>query len=202
MNLTRDTLLPIVPHANQDLLNEIVANLVTLAPTYGLGSDDEILQFLSQAFFESMGLTHFEENLNYTSSDRIAAVWPSRFTKLTAIPYAHNPQKLASNVYANRMGNGDEASGDGWNYRGRTMLQATGKTMYKRISDMLGYDFVTHPDDINLPKYNLLASLCIAKILNLGGIHDFKSDTKALNGGYTNYSDRLTIYNHLKQTTA
>lgn len=202
MILTRDTLLPVVPHADHDLLNEIVANLPTLAPKYGLGSDDEILQFLAQAFHESMGLTNFNENLNYTSADRIAAVWPSRFTKMTAIPYAHNPQKLASNVYANRMGNGDATSGDGWKYHGRTMLQATGKAMYKQISDMLGYDFVAKPDDINLPKWNLLASLTIAKILKLGAIHDFKNDTKTLNGGYEGYSDRLSIYNHLKQTTA
>lgn len=202
MKLTRDTILKIAPHADGSLLNEIVSSIEHLAPEYGLKSADEILQFLAQAIHESNGLSDFEENLFYKSPDRIAAVWPSRFTKVTASPYARNPQKLASKVYANRMGNGDEGSGDGWKYRGRTMLQATGKDMYKKISDRIGYDFVTHPDDINLPKWNLLASLCIAEILNLGEIHDFKADTKKLNGGYTNYSDRLSLYTRLKQLTS
>jgi putative chitinase len=201
MRLTKEVILKIAPRANLALVNEIVTTLPKLAPQYGLGSDDEILQFLAQCIHESNGLTTFKENLNYSSAARIAAVWPSRFTTKSAIPYARNPAKLASKVYANRMGNGDEESGDGWKYSGKGLLQATGKAMFKMISDITGYDFVSKPDDMVLPKYNLLSALAVAKILKLGEIHDFKSDTKKLNGGYTNYEDRLSLYNRLKTLT-
>ncbi|MBR2689154.1 MAG: hypothetical protein IKE42_14980 [Aquamicrobium sp.] len=90
------------------------------------------------------------ENLYYKSPGRIRAVWPSRFSSTTAaIPYTRNPQRLANKVYANRMGNGPEASGDGWKYRGRALPQITGKENYDKFSDVLGIDLVNDPDAAN-----------------------------------------------------
>jgi putative chitinase len=165
-------------------------------------TDDEQLQFLAQCIHESAGLTVFAENLNYSTAERIAAVWPSRFNVSSAKPYARNPKALANKVYANRMGNGDEASGDGYRYRGQGSLQGTGKDMFRKIGAILGVDLVAHPELIQSPQYNLLGALAIAKILGLGNIHDFKNDTHTLNGGYTGYADRLSIYNRLKTLTA
>ena len=198
MAATLQKILSVAPHANIALAKEISNCLHALAPSYGLLTEDEEFQFLAQAIHESNGLTAFEENLKYSRAERIAAVWPTRFSVSSAKDYVRNPAKLANKVYANRMGNGDESSGDGFRYRGRGMLQATGKSMYSSISKETGHDFIASPDDILLPKWNLVSSLAVAKILGLGNIHDFKSDTKRLNGGYTNYSDRLSIYNALK----
>jgi putative chitinase len=200
--LSRGIILSITPRANIALVDEIVVNLPKLGPVYGLKTHDEQLQFLAQAIHESNGLTSFTENLNYSTPQRIAAVWPSRFNITTARPYARNPAGLANRVYANRMGNGPETSGDGWKYRGRGMLQGTGKAMYARISKETGVDFVSNPDLLLTPKYNLLGALAIARILNLGAIHDFRSDTKTLNGGYTNYDHRESLYKRLQQLTA
>lgn len=91
--------------------------------------------FFAQCYHETGGFTRFEENLNYTSAERIAAVWPSRFpTPASAEPYVRQPEKLANAVYANRMGNGDAASGDGWRYRGRGALHLTGRDNYRRFA--------------------------------------------------------------------
>lgn len=87
------------------------------------------------------------ENMNYTAS-RIRQVWPSRFkTVRDAEPYARNPEKLANNVYANRLGNGSPSSGDGYRYRGRGIgAQFTGKVNYEKFSKLFGIDFVNNPD--------------------------------------------------------
>lgn len=90
------------------------------------------------------------ESLYYTSPERIRKVWPSRFSSAAAaIPYTRYPQRLANKVYANRMGNGPEGSGDGWRYRGRALPQLTGKENYDKFSDVLGIDLVNDPDAAN-----------------------------------------------------
>ena len=82
--------------------------------------------FLSQIAYESGEFNHLLENLNY-SAQRLVQVWPSRFPTLpVAIPYAGDPEKLANFIYANRLGNGPPASGDGWKYRGRGLIQLDG----------------------------------------------------------------------------
>lgn len=90
------------------------------------------------------------ENLNYVSARRIREVWPKRFSSdAAAIPYVRNPQGLASRVYADRMGNGAEASGDGWRYRGRALPQLTGKENYRKASKLVGVDLVADPEATN-----------------------------------------------------
>nr|WP_246715312.1 glycoside hydrolase family 19 protein [Aestuariivirga litoralis] len=193
----------IVPNGNGIILQQMEDKLQGWGPTFGLNSDDEILQFLAQLFHESVGLTRFLENLNYSSPARLIAVWPKRFPNLaSAKPYAGNPQALANKVYASRMGNGDEASGDGWRYRGRGGLQATGRAMYQNISAILSHDFVANPDDMVDPKWILPSALAVAKILKLGSIHDFIQDTKALNGGTTGLAERQAYYKRLQNAFA
>lgn len=92
-------------------------------------------------------LKPISENLYYSSASRIRAVWPVQFSSVAAAqPYAKNPEKLANKVYANRIGNGPEASGDGWRYRGRGYVQITGKTNYQRGSAVAVIDLVAEPD--------------------------------------------------------
>lgn len=94
------------------------------------------------------------ENMNYTSASRIAQVWPSRFSVASAQAYVRNPEKLGNNVYANRLGNGNAASGDGYRYRGRGIgAQFTGKVNYQKFSKLFNVDLVNNPDlalDLNL----------------------------------------------------
>lgn len=94
------------------------------------------------------------ENMNYTSARRIAQVWPTRFTVRSARAYVRNPKKLANTVYANRLGNGNYASGDGFKYRGRGIgAQFTGKANYEKFSKLFNVDLVNNPElalDLNL----------------------------------------------------
>jgi putative chitinase len=93
-----------------------------------------VAAFLGQCAVESAGLQVLEEDLSY-SAPRLCEVWPSRFpTAEAAEACAHQPAALANRVYANRMGNGDEASGDGWLFRGRGLIQITGRSNYERFA--------------------------------------------------------------------
>jgi Predicted chitinase len=95
--------------------------------------------FLAQVFHESGNLGRLDENLNY-SAQGLMRTWASRFDAATAEKYAHKPEMIANKVYANRMGNRDEASGDGWKYRGAGLIQLTGKNNQFACAMHIGYD--------------------------------------------------------------
>lgn len=112
--------------------------------------------FIAQCCIESANFTRLEENLTYTTPERLMKVWPSRFKTIQqALPYTRNAKALANLVYANRNGNGDETSGDGWKYRGRGLFQLTGRANYKAASEGSGMgpvyvhkpELVAEPDD-------------------------------------------------------
>ena len=111
----------------------------------GITTRRRVAHFLAQIGHESGSLTRTEENLNY-SATRLRQIWPTRFTAETALNYANHPQRIANRVYANRMGNGDEASGDGWRYRGRSPIQLTGRDNYRRMADLTGLPLLSKPD--------------------------------------------------------
>jgi putative chitinase len=101
----------------------------------GITTPRRVAAFLGQCSAESGGLHQLEENLNY-SATRLCEVWPNRFPNAEAAgACAMNPEALANRVYANRMGNGDEASGDGWRFRGRGLIQITGRTAYVNFAE-------------------------------------------------------------------
>jgi putative chitinase len=97
-----------------------------------------VAAFLGQCAVESGGFRELEEDLCY-SADRLCEVWPNRFQTLKdAQPFAFQPEALANDVYAGRMGNGDTASGDGWRFRGRGLIQLTGRAAYERFATSVG----------------------------------------------------------------
>ena len=106
-----------------DPLNNVFAQ-------YDISTPQRQAMFLAQCGHESDGFKFMEENLNYRA-ESLMRTWPSHFNASNAQEYAHNPEKIASRAYANRMGNGDEESQDGWLYRGRGYLQLTGKKNYE-----------------------------------------------------------------------
>jgi len=113
---------------------------------FGIVTPARAAAFLAQCHVESAGFTRLEENLFYATPARIAAVWPSRFrSPAEAVPYARNPERLANTVYANRIGNGPEASGDGWRFRGRGLKQLTGRANYAAAAAALGRPYGEQP---------------------------------------------------------
>lgn len=156
--------------------------------------------FLAQIAHESLETTRLEENLRY-SPERLMAVWPKRFTTLElATKYANNAHGLADFIYANRMGNGDEASGDGWRYRGRGLIMATGKDWYRRLTAALGVPLLDCPDNLCTKKYASLSAGYIWASMELNTLaddlpgddelSDFVSISRRINGGTTGMEAR------------
>ena len=125
----------------------------------GINTSLRLAHFLGQGLIETGFLRYAEENLNY-SAEALGRVWPSHFPTLEIrSEYARKPEKIANRAYANRMGNGDEASGDGWKYRGRGFIQLTGRNNYERYAEASGVDIVNNPD---LLSKDLKASIAVA----------------------------------------
>lgn len=119
----------------------------------------DLLDWLPQILHESAMLECTSERLSYTP-ERIVQVWPSRFPTLaSAIPYAHSPAKLANKVYADRMGNGPESSGDGYRFRGRGPIQLTGRAGYAHVGDLIGQDLTSLPELMEQPRFGLEAAI-------------------------------------------
>ena len=179
---------------------------------YEINTALRLAHFLAQVNHESSNMKVIEENLNY-SAKRLLQVFPSYFKNLEeAKLYEYRPQKIANRVYANRMGNGDEASGDGWKYRGRGLIMLTGKSNYMNFSKWLviGDMLVKKPDFvIENKEYTVLTALyywTTRKINNLIIANSEQYDvckkvTKVINGGYNGLDDRWQrfkiIYNKI-----
>lgn len=155
--------------------------------------------FLAQAVVESARLTRLEENLRYTTPERIRQVFPSRVrTMAEAAPLVRNPQALANWVYAGRLGNGSVATGDGWRFRGRGIFQLTGRQNYERASIGLGVDFVQLPDFVARPDYACLSAAWYWQSAGCSALADaghFDRITRAINGpGMLHADERLAAY--------
>jgi len=158
-----------------------------------------VAHFIAQMMHESGALTIQIENLNY-SAQRLPQVWPNRFQPkgpLNPADYAHNPERLANEVYGGRMGN--SASGDGFKYRGRGLLQLTGKDSYNEATQILRRSFPDAPDFVAQPDAVTSAEWCLkvaAAEWSSKGCND-KADrdsivdvTKAINGGLIGLDQR------------
>ena len=149
--------------------------------------------FVGQCAHESNNFKTVEENLDY-KPETLMRVWPSRFPDLTtAMKYAHNPVNLANKVYANRMGNGSEESGEGSKYHGRGLIQLTGKENYERCGEALGVDLINQPGLLAQPHYAALSAgwFWNKKGLNaLADAKDYDTMTKRINGGLLGLDDR------------
>jgi len=127
--------------------------LQAAAARFGIQSKARVAAFLAQLHHESAAFTRTEENLYYTTPERIRAMWPTRVpTLLDASKLCRNPQALANTVYANRLGNGDSTTGEGWRYRGRGLIQLTGRSNYHVASDALAANYVANPDSVAAPE--------------------------------------------------
>lgn len=171
----------------------------SIAKSKNVTSDFRLAHFLSQMAHESGSFKIKEENLRY-SANRLLVVFPRYFKTLAeAQKYAMKPVAIGSRVYANRMGNGDEASMEGFKFRGRGYLQLTGKSNYKLFSDYIGEDCVQSPELV-ATKYPMDSGMWFFDRNNLWTLCD-KDDhgsvvavTKRVNGGSNGLADRLTKF--------
>ena len=178
---------------------QYIDDLEKILPKYGIAdSKTRLAHFFSQILHES-GFMRFDmENLNY-SSKALRAVFGKYFkTKKQADAYARKPAEIADRVYCNRMGNGSESSGDGWKYRGRGLIQLTGKKNYKAFAEWVGDDKVVDDPDLVATEYAVHSAVFYWDKNKLNKIAD-KDDvvrlTKRINGGLNGLAHRKELLN-------
>lgn len=175
--------------------------LLEILPQYEINDIARVAAFLAQTAHESGGYTALQENLNYGAKG-LRGIFGKYFpTDELAAAYERQPEKIANRVYANRMGNGDEASGEGWKYRGRGLIQLTGKSNYTQCSqDMFSDTTLVDNPDVLLDPFYAIHSACW--FWNKNGLNtqadaqDIKTMTKKINGGFIGLEDRIHHYNH------
>ena len=181
-----------------DMLVNLFDNILNQS---GINTKERVCMFLAQCGHESGGFTLTVENLNYGAKG-LLSTFPKYFKNVNeAILYERKPEKIANKVYANRMGNGPESSGDGWKYRGRGFIQLTGKSNYEAFSKDMDIDTVNNPD---LVKDDLSIAIRSAVwFWNKNNLNsycdkgDFIGLTKRINGGTNGLSDREAKYKKL-----
>lgn len=173
----------------------------TLLNKHGVNTPLRLAHFFAQLEHES-NLKPVEENLNY-SSHALQRVFKKYFpTKALADDYARHPERIANKVYANRMDNGNEASGDGWRYRGRGFIQITGKANYKALTEATGIDYLNNPDLLLTEADSMISALWFWSFRNLNkyaDLDDVKMVTKRINGGYNGLKHRTELLKKYKQ---
>ena len=174
-----------------DPLNETFAR-------FGINTPQRQAAFIGQCGHECGNFRILEENLNYRA-EALTKLWPKRFDAQKAQMCARNPKLIANTVYSNRMGNRDEASGDGHRFRGRGCIQLTGHSNYWHAGKALGVDFVMQPDLVATPKYAALTAGWFwdtQKLNALADVGNWVAMTKKINGGTIGLDDRVKHINH------
>jgi len=200
--ITEDVIIPSGGNLNLVKLkghipDSVIAQIPETAEKFGIDTPLKLAHFLSQCGHESGGFKITRENLNY-SSDGLKKTFPKYFPNNLAELYSRNPQKIANKVYANRMGNGDENSGDGYKYRGAGFIQLTGKDNYTAFGKAINEDITSNPDLV-ATKYPLLSAAwffqrCLPKCKD-GSNTTIESVTRCVNGGTIGLDQRIKEFN-------
>ena len=175
----------------------VIAQIPETAAKFGINTPLRLAHFLAQCGHESGGFRAVQENLNY-SAKGLNGIFRKYFpTEASAAAYARNPAKIAAKVYGGRMGNGAEATGEGYKFRGRGYIQLTGKDNYKAFSSSIGEDMTATPDKV-ATHYPLLSA---AWFFSKNGLHKLADEgssdavvtkiTKRVNGGTIGLPDRI-----------
>lgn len=178
---------------------EWYAACTKILPDYEINTLPRVAAFLAQCAHESAGFKTLKENLNY-KAESLRRVFPKYFpTQQLAEQYAHNQEAIANRVYANRMGNGPEESGDGFRYCGRGLIQLTGHDNYQNFADSLEMAVEDVPEYLGTFEGAVQSACWFWETNNLNQLAD-ASDmltlTKRINGGTIGLEDRIKHYNH------
>lgn len=198
VTITKEQILALFPHAKDSILDPILPVINDIFSETGINTNNlRVSAFFAQLAVESNGLRSIVEDLHY-SAHRLHVVWPRRFpTDQAAQPYAGNPEKLANHIYCDRLGNGNEASGDGWRFRGRGLFQLTGRYNYGHYGKIIGMDLEGNPDQAADPATALKIAAEFWKAEDLNGLADqadIKKITRCVNGGYIGMSEREAFF--------
>jgi putative chitinase len=180
------------------------APLQSACDRYHIDTPLRVAAFLAQVGVESARLTAVVENLNYSATG-LLTTFPKYFNSIQAAQYEHQPQRIANRVYANRYGNGDEASGDGWRFKGRGCLQVTFRDNYASCGKAIALPLDSHPELLEQPCNAALAAGWFWDSRDLNKLADagrFEGITRSINGGLGSYSERLALYGSAKNALA
>lgn len=173
--------------------------LEQLLPDYDINTPHRIAHFVAQCAHESGSFKFIEENLNYRA-ESLVRTWPRVFPNMDiAKQYERKPERIANRAYASRMGNGDEASGDGYKYRGRGLIQLTGKTNYEWFAASLEISPEEASEYLGTFEGAAQSACWFWENNNLNkeaDAGDIKTMTRKINGGYIGLDDRIKHYNH------
>lgn len=169
--------------------------LGTLMQLHAIDTPLRIAHFLAQVMHESAHLSRVVENMNY-SANGLRRVFPRHFRdSVIASDYARQPERIGARAYAGRMGNGDEASGDGYRYRGRGFIQLTGKSNYREFSAWVDDDVVTEPDRVaeRYPAHSAVFFWSTRRLNRFADLDDLRTITRRVNGGLNGFDDRKRL---------
>jgi putative chitinase len=179
--------------------DSVIAQIPDTAAKFNITNNLRLAHFLAQCGHESGGFKAVSENVNYSAAG-LKNIFGKYFPGNLSESYARNPQKIASRVYGNRMGNGPEESGDGYKFRGRGFIQLTGKNNYTQFTKFIGEDCVSNPDLV-ATKYPLASAAFFFEVNKLWSICDEGADdktitklTKRINGGTIGLGHRLSEF--------
>jgi putative chitinase len=180
--------------------NSVLSQIPGVAAAFGINTNLRLAHFLAQCAHESGNFKAVRENLNYSAKGLRVTFKKYFLTESVAIAYEKKPNKIGSRVYANRMGNGNELSQDGYTYRGRGFIQTTGKDNYRAFGNFIGEDCVANPELV-ATKYPLASAAYFFKSRGIWGICDLGSNdsvvtsvTLKVNGGKKGLPDRLAHF--------
>lgn len=202
-------LLVAMPHAS----GPWIAGMVEIMPKWGIVGPVREASFLGQMRHECADFSRFQESLSYSDPERIAKIFRTAFDldqdKVVdpeeiefAKKYVMNPKALANRAYANRLGNGDEASGDGWKYRGRGPIQTTFKANYVTASKWTGINLAIDPDELLVPRAGCAAACGYWQDHGcnvLADIGDQREITRRINPGLAGLDERIRLVNETRK---
>ena len=175
----------------------VIAQIPSVMSTFKIDTALRLSHFLAQCGHESAGFKAIQENLNYGAKGLLGIFKKYFPTEAKALQYERKPEKIANLVYCSRMGNGDEASGDGYKFRGRGYIQLTGKNNYAAFGKAINEDITANPDLVST-KYPLLSAAWFWSSNSLNALADKGADdasvtaiTKRVNGGTIGLPDRI-----------
>ena len=195
--ITLDILTSLFPNTKEETLESFVGPLNAACDAHEINTRERVAAFLAQTGHESGGLRIIKENLNY-SADGLLRVFSKYFsTREAAEAYARKPEKIGNRVYANRMGNGDERSGDGYRYCGRGLIQLTGKDNYSRFAKSQGISLdaaVALLETVDGAVASAAWFWSTNKLNTLADRGDITAMTKKINGGTNGLAERTDLY--------